>query len=674
VYIDGESADKVTSILDPNSGLTSLVVQAPERREFDAGVVDLAVENDCGGSGKGRATTDDAFTYVDEVSVTDVVAPAKLTAGSIIDFHGPDLTNVSAMQYWIMNDDRSEIIELESAGYWAGEDTARAYVGYEPHDDEYIGSDERTLMVGACPKERDWEEGKCRVYWQEQVDWAAPAPAEVTFTPNAGPLAGGNKIRLRGKFLESGYPHLEIKIGGKKLVDKPQSIFEAMEEYDDRKVWTTARDVIEVEAPPSAMAGPVQITVSSEYGSTVARGVYTYQNRPTISSVSPSTVANSGGSLLTLTGTGFGTSGKPAVIIDGLKSPYVTRISDTELTAVVPEGLSTVGAVDVQVSSSQGTGISTPATVTLAAPSAVPSIGTASPLSAKAGASVSLSGSGFGAVGTIGVSVDGVWARVTGSTAVSVTFEVPVVGTPGAKEIVVGAVGGRAVKAARLTVLADDAVTAVDPVSIPSYATGSAATVTITGSGFGSTGKIKVGAATAVTYSATGSGTVISNVAVPTGTVGALPILITPQGATSPIRGAVRVTGPVLSYVGPDPLLRPFLADPTGRTRVPAARAIWRLTGDADGLIAPLLTEATGRPPGVRWRAALELLAEIGPAAAGAVPGLRAAAEHPRCPFLADLDSGRDRWLGHRDDSLLAATRAAIAAAAPPLPGGGEVS
>jgi hypothetical protein len=110
------------------------------------------------------------------------------------------------------------------------------------------------------------------------------------------------------------------------------------------------------------------------------------------------------------------------------------------------------------------------------------------------------------------------------------------------------------------------------------------------------------------------------------------------------------------------PLLRPFLADSTSRTRVPAARAIWRLTGDADRLIGPLLKEVTGRPPGSRWSEALDLLAEIGPAATDALTELRAAAEHPRCPFVADFDSRRDRWLGHRDDSFLAATRAAIAA------------
>ncbi|MET7402981.1 hypothetical protein ABZS66_56825 [Dactylosporangium sp. NPDC005572] len=110
------------------------------------------------------------------------------------------------------------------------------------------------------------------------------------------------------------------------------------------------------------------------------------------------------------------------------------------------------------------------------------------------------------------------------------------------------------------------------------------------------------------------------------------------------------------------PLLRPFLADTTSRTRVPAARAIWRLTGDADGLVGPLLNEVTGRPPGFRWSGALDLLAAIGPAAADALPELRAVAKHPRCPFVADFDSGRDRWLGHRDDRFLTATRAAIAA------------
>jgi hypothetical protein len=113
------------------------------------------------------------------------------------------------------------------------------------------------------------------------------------------------------------------------------------------------------------------------------------------------------------------------------------------------------------------------------------------------------------------------------------------------------------------------------------------------------------------------------------------------------------------------PLLVPFLADATSRTRVPAARAIWRLTGDADGLIAPLLKEVTGRPPGFRWAEAFELLTEMGPAAAEAHSELRAVIEHPHSPFVLDFDAGRNDAIGHRDDRFLSAARKALAATAP---------
>ena len=570
VLIDGETTGDVTALLDPNSGLTSLVAEVPARKDEQAGVFDLSVENDCGGSDKGRATTADAFTYTDDVSVTSVDAPERITAGSIITFHGPNLTNVSGMQYWILNADHSKIIELDPAEYWTGEDTATTYVDFEPDEGEFIGSGERTLIVGSCHEENSWEDtANCRIYWQQQIDWFEPTPADVSFTPSAGPLAGGTKIRMRGRFLYSGYPTLTIKVGDQTLTSKAKTISDAMEQTSDREVWTTGYDVVEFKSPESTVAGPVSITVSSEYGSAVARGSFTYLNRPAISAVSPSSVANSGASVITVTGTGFGTTGQPAVIIDGVKSPFVTRLSDTELTAVVPEGRTTVGPVDVQVSSNLGAGTSASAPLTFTAAGAVPTIGSASPASARAGESVTLAGTGFGAAGTIGVSVGGVWARITASTATSVTFDVPAVETPGAQLVVVGAVGGRATKASGLTVLPDDAVTAVAPASIPSYATGSAAKITITGSGFGGTGTVKVGAASAVAYSATGSGTVISDVTVPTGVTGPLPIVITPTGSIRTIRGGVRVTGPTLTYVGPDPYNEDYIdldpnEDPTG--------------------------------------------------------------------------------------------------------------
>ncbi|WP_432827730.1 hypothetical protein [Dactylosporangium sp. CA-092794] len=110
------------------------------------------------------------------------------------------------------------------------------------------------------------------------------------------------------------------------------------------------------------------------------------------------------------------------------------------------------------------------------------------------------------------------------------------------------------------------------------------------------------------------------------------------------------------------PLLTPLLADPTPRCRVPAARAVWRLTGRADGLIAPLLKEVTPRPPGYRWAAAFTLLTEMGPAAAAALPELRGVAEHPWCPFVEDFERSPIGGLGHLDDAFLAAARTAVAA------------
>ena len=108
------------------------------------------------------------------------------------------------------------------------------------------------------------------------------------------------------------------------------------------------------------------------------------------------------------------------------------------------------------------------------------------------------------------------------------------------------------------------------------------------------------------------------------------------------------------------PLLRPLLDDRTSRCRVPAAKAIWRLTGDADGLLPPLLKDVTPRPPGYRWQEAFDVLAEMGAAAAAALPELRAVAEHPWCPFVRDFDSRTRRGLGHRDDAFRAAARSTV--------------
>jgi hypothetical protein len=72
-------------------------------------------------------------------------------------------------------------------------------------------------------------------------------------------------------------------------------------------------------------------------------------------------------------------------------------------------------------------------------------------------------------------------------------------------------------------------------------------------------------------------------------------------------------------------VLHAKLADPDVNvgTRLDAARALWRHTGEADPLVGPVVAIATGRPEHHYLCDALDLLAALGPAARSALPALR---------------------------------------------------
>ena len=144
-------------------------------------------------------------------------------------------------------------------------------------------------------------------------------------------------------------------------------------------------------------------------------------------------------------------------------------------------------------------------------------------------------------------------ARVTASTATTVTFEAPSGDVAGAADIVVGTSTGTLNKSAALTYVATPGVTSVVPSSINSSAALADTKVVINGVGFGKTGTIKVGAAAAVAYTATDGGTKISDVTIPTTAAGSVAIVITPKGATTPFNTSVRVKAPKINYVGPNP-------------------------------------------------------------------------------------------------------------------------
>ncbi|HET6921756.1 MAG TPA: IPT/TIG domain-containing protein, partial [Anaeromyxobacteraceae bacterium] len=106
---------------------------------------------------------------------------------------------------------------------------------------------------------------------------------------------------------------------------------------------------------PAGAAGPADVVVSTSGGTATLPSGFTYLRPvPTIASISPSSGGVEGGTVLTVTGTGFDTAaGGTAVTIGGVAATAVSVSSATWLTCTTPAGAA--GPADVAVSTSGGT-------------------------------------------------------------------------------------------------------------------------------------------------------------------------------------------------------------------------------------------------------------------------------------------------------------------------------
>jgi outer membrane protein OmpA-like peptidoglycan-associated protein len=382
-----------------------------------------------------------------------------------------------------------------------------------------------------------------------QVDYTPAFPSSVSITPNKGSLKGGNRFRIKGFNIMNRrqWEPPVIKIGGKTVTDVQWGQWD----QDNPR----EQDIFEGTIPAGVTPGSVPITVTTEWGEFTVAAKYTYSGAPVISSIAPATVSNAGGALITLTGTNFGTIGTPSVTIDGIKSPCVTRVSDTTVVAMIPEGASS-GSVEVNIISGAGGGPAiSPATVELVASTTLPTATKFTPTSVAIGGGdeIVITGTNFGAVGTVGVTVGGNCARVISSTATSITIETPSGDAAGAADVIIGATTGSVTKVGAVTFVPNEGVASVTPNTIATTATSAQARVQIVGYGFGAAGTIKIGSAAAIAYTSTESGTKISNILIPTSAAGNVAIQITPTGKTEPYYTSVAVKAPTVTYLGPNP-------------------------------------------------------------------------------------------------------------------------
>lgn len=421
------------------------------------------------------------------------------------------------------------------------------------------------------------------------INWVSPAPRNVSFTPNASGLEGrgswvnnhivkGITVKGQGmyydgdygvKFPNNNWGGIEVKSlaqyvrNGNGWNEADNADWGSEDNYIQSRVgsyenYTTGFDTFSVIAPSadSSVSGPLWIYGQGSDNGSYTKSKFTYAGRPVVSSVSPAAVSAAGGSVLTLTGSNFGKSGLPSVTVNGLKASCVTRISDTKVTAVVPASspATAVTGAEVSILPASGAGApEAPGSIDLTSPGAAPVV--SAPSAAKPAAAstvggtlVTVTGSGFGPAGTVGVTVGGECAKVTASTATSVTFEAPAASAAGLKPIVVSSITGSKTIANAIKYSAPAGVTTVAPAIVSSAL--KSQLLTVTGLGFGKSGTIKVGSQKAVAY--TSKGTSISKVAFTPGNAGTITVVVTPKGAKTPLTSTFTVVAPAISYVGPE--------------------------------------------------------------------------------------------------------------------------
>ena len=489
----------------------------------------------------------DAISFFNP-SVTSVSIPDTISQYTVVKVYGPGMNPNGYFDWYLLNPATGDKLYFDDRRI--SNDASLLYISAWDKNEEWLTAKNLKFVV----ENYDYNDSNNRVtLFTKDVKYTPFVPTRVSLSPAKGSVLGGNTVKISGHLLcgsDWGFTPV-ITVGGRlatnvSTVSCGYQNSSTGDQYDgmDQLSFTA----------PSGSAGNADVTIDVGFGPVKISQKYAYGDKPTVSSIVPSTVAKTGGSMVTINGTNFGLSGTPIVTIAGQKSPYVIRVSATKLLAMVPAS-ATSGAVEVNVISSSGGGaLDLPATMNLASASSNPTVTAVTPAKASisGGDVVTITGTGFSTTAT-GVTIGGLPAKVTAVTATSISVESPSADTAGSVAVAVGTPTGLVTKASAFSYTIPAGVQSVSPATIASYLTGNAAKVTITGTGFGAKGTITVGSAKPIAYTSTGSGTRISDIAIPTTKVGTIAISILPTGAKTAFTTSVRVTGPAIRYVGPNP-------------------------------------------------------------------------------------------------------------------------
>ncbi len=365
------------------------------------------------------------------------------------------------------------------------------------------------------------------------------APPNVTaISPAKGPVTGGTRVTLIGTgFIGATAVRFGTRAGTKMIVNS-----------SNRITVTT----------PAGTAGSVHVTVTmpGDSGTAPAASRFTYLARPNVTAISPAKGAVTGGTRVTLFGSGF--TGATAVRFGARAGTSLVVNSSNRITVTSPAG--TAGFVNVAVISPGGSRtVSTASRFTYLARPNVTAISPAKgPVTG--GTRVTLTGTGFtGATAVRFGNRAGTGLVVNSGQSITVTSPSGVAGAVHVT-VITPAGSSTASTASRFTYLARPNVTAISPAS--GSATGGTRVV-IAGTGFTGTTAVFFGnqAGTSLTVN---SGTLIM-ITSPPNIAGPAYITVTTPGGTSAASPASQ-----FMYIPPPTVtaISPANGPTTGGTRV----------------------------------------------------------------------------------------------------------
>jgi|GEM_PF-584786 len=197
------------------------------------------------------------------------------------------------------------------------------------------GNTQYTVNVSTNAKDLAGNAIAATTSWSFTTAANAQPPAVTSVSPISGPISGGTIITISGTNLTG---TSAVRFGN-----------------TNASSFTVVNETTITATAPAGSAGPVHVTVTTPAGTSpaVAEDQFTYidaSSTMSIVSVDPGTGPTTGGTIITITGSGFASGA--TVTVGGTPATNVTVLSTTRITARVPSR--PVGVANVVVSRSGG--------------------------------------------------------------------------------------------------------------------------------------------------------------------------------------------------------------------------------------------------------------------------------------------------------------------------------